>query len=289
MTIGPPDVVSKVSAILPTFNRSSALRENLPIFLDLESLGELIVVDDCSSDETEAYLASVANPLLRVIRHPRNLGSPGARATGIAAARFPWILMLEDDCRVPVNYGTVLLEVALQTQAAIVGAPWIHASSERLSAEIEQRRIHAADHIGLDTHPGTFPTVDVETPFMPALVLAKRELFQTVNYDSRYGGNAWREETSLFISAVEAGHRCVLTPRTFSYQVQQWAGGQERSRLSYEAWVVRNNWRFLRRHEAFLRAQGHLHSVLRAQLRFVARRFALLTEGKLASFRKASS
>lgn len=278
-----------ISAILPTFNRSAALRENLPIFLALEGLGELIVVDDCSSDDTQAYLASVANPLLRVIRHPQNYGSPRARATGIAAARFPWVLMLEDDCRVPADYGRILQGVALQTQASIVGAPWIHTSPERLCSEVKQRRINAASRIGLDTHPGTFPVGDIETPFMPALVLARRELFETISYDSRYGGNAWREETSLFITALEAGHRCVLTPRTFSYQVQQWGGGQVRGRLSYEVWVARNNWRFLRRHEAFLKAQGHVHSARRAQLRFVSRRCAALAQGKIASLRKASS
>lgn len=288
MNAVPVNAIMSISAILPTFNRVAALRENLSTFLQTEGIGELIVVDDCSSDDTEVYLASVNNPLLRVIRHPKNRGSPGARATGISAALFPWILMLEDDCRIPRDYARVLLEVAVQTQASIVGAPWVHTTPEQLSMEVQQRRVHSANHIGLDTHPGTFPTDDIETPFLPALVLAQRELLRTINYDPGYGGNAWREETSLFIAATESGHRCILTPRTYSYQVQQWDGGQRRRRLSYEVWVIYNNWRFLRRHRAFLQAGGYIRSLWREQLRFVTKRFVTLAKSKFSTIGKSA-
>ena len=279
----PPRPQLEFSAVLPTFNRSAALEENLHTFLALAGLGELILVDDCSTDGTEAFLARLDNPLLRVIRHTQNRGSPVARATGIAEARFPWILMLEDDCAVPVDYGQVLLEVAAATQASIVGAPWVHTSLGQLEAEVHSRRITAADRIGLDTHPGTFPIGEIETPFLPALVLAKRELFQTMNYDPGYRGNAWREETSLFITAAEAHYRCVLTPRTFSYQTRQWGGGQHRGRTFYEASVIRNNWRFLRHHREFLQTQGYMQSAWRAQIRFVVRRYSALIKGKARS------
>jgi glycosyltransferase involved in cell wall biosynthesis len=272
-----------ISAILPSFNRSAALQENLSALLAIEGLGELIVVDDCSGDDTEAYLKSVEDPLLRVIRHSQNRGSPAARTTGIAAARFGWVLMLEDDCRVPTDYGQILLEVATATQASIVGAPWVHASAEELESEVRERRANAVTRFGLDTPPGMFPIDDIETPFLPALILAKREIFRTLSYDSGYRGNAWREETSLFLAAAEAGHRCVLTHRTFSYQTREWTGGQHGRRLPYEASVIRNNWRFLRRHEAFLRTEGYMSSAWRGQMRFVVRRFASLVRGKASA------
>lgn len=277
-----------ISAILPTFNRAAALRETLPAFLALEGLGELIVVDDCSSDGTEAYLKGVQDPLLRVIRHSKNRGSPAARGTGIAAARFPWLLMLDDDCRVPADYGRVLLDVATATQASIVGAPWVHTSAERLDSEVQERRTNAVKRFGLDTPPGTFPSEDIETPFLPALVLAKRDLFRNMNYDTGYRGNAWREETSLFLTVAEAGHRCVLTPRTYSYQTRQWAGGQRRRRLPYEISVIRNNWIFVRRHEAFLRTEQYMGPAWRAQIRFVVRRFASLVRGKISSLTRSA-
>ncbi|MFW2512325.1 glycosyltransferase family 2 protein [Demequina sp. SO4-13] len=279
----------KVSAVLPTFNRSAALRENLSSFLEIEHLGELIVVDDCSSDDTEAYLAGVDNPLLRIVKHSTNCGSPTARATGVSVARFPWILMLEDDVRVPLDYAKVLLEVAERMDASVAGAPWVHSSAERLDADVQRLQSLAVDRIGLDTHPSTFPMTDTDTPFLPAIVLVNRSFFEGVNYDPGYRGNAWREETSLYISAIELGYRCVLTPHTFSYQIQQWGGGQRRSRLAYEGWVFRNNWRFLRRHETFLREEGYIASVPLGQADFVMARLAGLVRGKLSSLKRRST
>lgn len=289
MSALPLDGEVKISAVLPTFNRSAALRENLPSFLELECLGELIVVDDCSSDDTEAYLAGLEDPRLRTIKHSRNMGSPTARATGISAARFPWILMLEDDVRVPLDYAKVLLDVAERKEASVVGAPWVHSSAEHLQADVQRLQSLAVDRIGLGTHPSTFPATDMETPFLPAIVLVNRAFFEGVNYDPGYRGNAWREETSLYISAMERGYRCVLTPRTFSYQVQQWGGGQRRARLAYEGWVVRNNWRFLRRHQTFLREEGYIASMLCEQVRFMMARLAVLVRGKLSSLKRTSA
>ena len=126
--------------------------------------------------------------------------------------------------------------------------------------------------IGLRTHPGVFPAADLETPFLNGVVLARRDVFAAINYDESLGGNAWREETSMFLTATERGFRCVLTPRTAVFQLGQWDGGQRRARLDYEAWAIRNNWRFLRTHAATLRRMGEIRSPATEQARFVAER-----------------
>lgn len=54
----------------------------------------MIVVDDCSTDET----AEIARKLgSTVIRHDRNRGESAARNTGIEAASQPWIALLDSD------------------------------------------------------------------------------------------------------------------------------------------------------------------------------------------------
>lgn len=90
--------VPAVSVILPTYNRrhclpravESVLRQT---FDDLE----LIVVDDCSKDDTLAWLDSLDDPRLRVLRHEVNKGGAAARNTGIAAARAPVIAFQDSD------------------------------------------------------------------------------------------------------------------------------------------------------------------------------------------------
>lgn len=270
------------TAVLPTYNRVSALRENLSCFLELESLTELIVVDDCSVDDTAAFLATFEDARLRVIRQPRNMGSPAARSTGISAATTDWILMLDDDCRVPANYGRTLMRVASEHRADIVGAPWVHAAAERVKAEVSLRRARPVHRFDLRTGPGSFPGFNLETPFLPPQILARRAVFADAGYERRYRGNAWREETAFFLSAVREGFRCVLTPDTYSYQIKQWAGGQRRNRFSYEFWVAWNNWLFLRSHGEFLRQAGYISSPLSEQATFLVDRYRALLSGFIA-------
>lgn len=95
---GVPAVSPAVSVVIPSYNRvrqlpraiESVLRQT---FADLE----LIVVDDGSSDGTLDYLAAIADPRLRVIRHERNQGACAARNTGIRAARAELVAFQDSD------------------------------------------------------------------------------------------------------------------------------------------------------------------------------------------------
>lgn len=90
--------VPAVSVVLPTFNRrhclpravESVLRQTFTDF-------ELLVIDDCSKDGTIAWLETIRDPRLRVLRHEVNKGGAAARNTGIAAARAPVIAFQDSD------------------------------------------------------------------------------------------------------------------------------------------------------------------------------------------------
>jgi glycosyltransferase involved in cell wall biosynthesis len=58
---------------------------------------ELIVVDDASTDGTEAWLREQTDPRLRVLRSDRNGGPSAARNLGIDAARGPVLAFLDSD------------------------------------------------------------------------------------------------------------------------------------------------------------------------------------------------
>ena len=242
-----------VSVVMPTYQRRGALEKSLPSVLSLANVDEIIIVVDGSSDGTLTYLSGVDDPRVRV-ETTHHVGSAAARNRGIYLARGLWVLMLDDDDIYPPDYATQLLVTARSNNADIVGAPWVKCRAGEESREVTRRREHPVDEVHLDTHPGQFPTVPVVTPFIPGTALFRRSLLRTVRYDESYRGNGWREETDLFLRASERGARIVLTPGTCSFHHEDSSGGQrQRSRLSYECWVIRNNWRFLRRHEATLR------------------------------------
>ncbi|WP_425505691.1 glycosyltransferase family 2 protein [Streptomyces typhae] len=80
------------------------------------AVGEVIAVDDCSTDDTPAVLAELAasEPRLRVIRRAVNSGGCGApRNDGIDAARMPYLMFLDSDDVLAPGGAQALLDAAL--------------------------------------------------------------------------------------------------------------------------------------------------------------------------------
>ncbi len=274
------DPAPEISVVIPTYNRAAALRLNFPYVLALEDVGEILVVVDGSSDATQELLAGFEDARLHVITHPQRRGSQAARKTGVQAARGQWLLMLDDDCGAFPEFARVLLDTARHWNADIVAAPWLHVDPGADPRDAYARaRADSASWIGLSTNPGVFPDQAIETPFLPGNVLINRRVFERVSYYEGLKRNAWREETSFYLDACAAGFRCVMTPETASFQEGQWEGGQRLPQLAYEFHALRNNWRFLRRHEDDLRARGEIRSAVRAELAFAWNRASSLVKG----------
>lgn len=93
-----------ISVIIPTFNRSkflsmavnSVLRQSIQDF-------EIIIVDDCSQDDTSEIVDSIKNKKIKYIRHTANKGESGSRNTGISHSDSEYIAFLDDDDEWYVN------------------------------------------------------------------------------------------------------------------------------------------------------------------------------------------
>jgi glycosyltransferase involved in cell wall biosynthesis len=86
------------SVVITTYNRRDFLEEAIKSVLNQSMIDfELIVVDDCSSDNTEALIETVKDHRLSYRRHANNSGVSTARNTGIHAARAQYICFLDDD------------------------------------------------------------------------------------------------------------------------------------------------------------------------------------------------
>ncbi len=87
-----------VSVVMPTHTRAGLLGRSIASvlgqsFADLE----LIVVDDCSSDNTAEVVARFDDPRLRYVPLTDNLGAAGARNAGARLARGEWLAFQDDD------------------------------------------------------------------------------------------------------------------------------------------------------------------------------------------------
>lgn len=101
----PPVDKFPVSVIIAARNEFKNLKNNLPLFLDQDYPDyEVIVVNDCSFDETEELLKdyTIQYPKLRVVtvtEHPRyKTGKKFAITLGIKAAKNEYLLFTDADC-----------------------------------------------------------------------------------------------------------------------------------------------------------------------------------------------
>jgi dolichol-phosphate mannosyltransferase len=96
----PPDI--KMSVVIPAFEEAGnigALLAEVLAAVPADLLGEVIVVDDRSSDGTadEVRAAMAADCRVRLLCHARNAGQSAAVRSGVLAARFPVIGTLDGD------------------------------------------------------------------------------------------------------------------------------------------------------------------------------------------------
>ncbi|MFF4147952.1 bifunctional polysaccharide deacetylase/glycosyltransferase family 2 protein [Streptomyces sp. NPDC001698] len=91
---GPP-MTAPVSVIVPAYNESAGIEAAVRSLLASDHPVEVIVVDDGSTDGTADLVESLGLPV-RVIRQ-QNAGKPAALNTGLAAATWDLVVMVDGD------------------------------------------------------------------------------------------------------------------------------------------------------------------------------------------------
>jgi glycosyltransferase involved in cell wall biosynthesis len=116
----------KCSVLLPVYNAGAALPEAIESILSQEEADfELIVVDDCSTDDSaqaiRRYAASDAR--IRPIFHSRNAGLAVTLNEGVAAARSDLVVRMDqDDVSLPKRIGTLVEFMRQHPEIAVAGS-----------------------------------------------------------------------------------------------------------------------------------------------------------------------
>lgn len=127
------------SVVVPTFNRRKALERTLDgLFGQSYDPGdfEIVVVDDCSQDDTPMAMAKLIGSRRNTvfIRHDKNLGRAVTRNDGIVAARGDIVIFLDDDnvpCPTFVEAHVECHRRAAPAQIAVMGNASFATSSLR--------------------------------------------------------------------------------------------------------------------------------------------------------------
>lgn len=87
-----------ISVVIPTYNRQDYILESIrTVQAQTYANIEILVVDDCSTDNTLDVLKTVADERLRILQLPRNSGGGAARNFGIDGAKGEYIAFLDSD------------------------------------------------------------------------------------------------------------------------------------------------------------------------------------------------
>lgn len=92
--------ISKISIIIPTYNRASTIGRTIESFVAQTFKDwEMLVVDDFSTDDTRSILESFSrnDSRIRYLLNERKKGPQGARNTGILHANSDWVCLFDSD------------------------------------------------------------------------------------------------------------------------------------------------------------------------------------------------
>jgi dolichyl-phosphate beta-glucosyltransferase len=131
----------KISLVIPAYNEEKRLvpfLQSIARYVERhkQDIGEILVVDDGSTDQTAAVAKSLAGSLgsLRVIQHAQNQGKGAAVQTGVLAATGDYIVFMDADGATDIVELPKMLR-ALESAPIAVGNRWLPgAKTERHSA-----------------------------------------------------------------------------------------------------------------------------------------------------------
>lgn len=93
------DIENKyVSVIIPTYNREKTIERAIKSVLNQTHCNlELIIVDDCSQDNTEEIIKEISDERIRYLKLEKNSGANYARNKGIELSKYDLIAFQDSD------------------------------------------------------------------------------------------------------------------------------------------------------------------------------------------------
>ena len=188
----------KVSVIITTYNRAGLLpRAVNSVLAQTYDDYEVIIVDDCSTDDTQQVVAKFADSRIRHFRHEVNRGASGARNTGIANARGEYIAFLDDDDEcAPNRLADQASKLDCNPDVGMVYG-WIEEVNDELGISRVPKNIQNT-HRGRDSFDAALTGMTF-TAAMPYPIIRSSVVRQVGGYDERAPTNG---EDTIFCAAV---------------------------------------------------------------------------------------
>ncbi|MBN1167442.1 MAG: glycosyltransferase family 2 protein [Methanospirillaceae archaeon] len=224
--------VPQISVILPTYNRSSIIKNAInSVITQSFTDWELLIIDDCSQDDTasiiEPYLLSY--PAIFYYKNEMNLGLPRSRNKGIKIAKGKYVFFIEDDLVLDKNCLSNLFDAVTNSfeKEKIGGVcprlieknvPVIHPNKPFITNKM-------TGEIDLNYTIKLPDVVKIESAH--ACTLYKRNLLLKIKgyRENRYKGNYAYEDVDLNRRILNMGCLLLFQPKAVAYHNKIETGG----------------------------------------------------------------
>ncbi|GGP27875.1 glycosyltransferase family 2 protein [Silvimonas amylolytica] len=254
--------VPTVSIVVPSYKRAHLLEQTLPTYLQ-EHVIELILVDDCSPDNTQEVVArlTASDSRIRYVRQDHNQGQMAAKNRGKAMARGQYIYFGDDDSVLLPGSITALLETMQSHPGSVVGTASVymnHNETSAVAAAARRLRVQTPlEVVNLRHLHFRFDCVAdrlLDVAVCPNCFMIEAGQALKQDFDSIYKGNAYREETDFMLRIRAQGVPMWLDTRAVQVNlpVKMSTGGSRKGFWRTEYFVMANSLQMIKRNRQIL-------------------------------------
>lgn len=257
------------SIIIPVFNKAGLTRrllETIRPTLEGAGEGEIIVIDNASSDETPDMLREF--PWVRVVRNESNRGFSGAnnQAAQLAAGKF--LVLLNNDMETHRGWLASMLDIARDPKVGAVGARLLFPNGTLQHAGVAIDPVFVGTPAFIAFHdmagyPGNVPRAasvhDVQS-VTGACMLTPRSLYAELGGLDEGFWNGY-EDVDYCFKVRERGLRVVYAGSAVVTHFESQSGSQRFRKLSSNVERLAQRW------NGTVRPDAQIHALARGQVR----------------------
>jgi len=264
------DGMYKVSVILPTYNRGNIIDKSIKsVIAQTYAEWELIIADDCSSDNSPEVCSKLARKdgRIRYYRNQKNLGLPRNRNVAISHATGDLILFTEDDMVIGEKCIEILVETykLLTKKGLKVGSICPALVNSYVDSSKKRNLLNYAKQDNEEITSNSPCVIDEKTgliyrnfsPEFKKLLLVEdchscsiypHSLFDEFKYEENaYKGTYTGEESDLHFRIRKNGYKLYFQPEAVMYHNVEEQGGCRQPLYKWGYYFMRNHTVFLAR------------------------------------------